>query len=72
MSCATAGRSGVVNAEVPWTAGIPFIYSNATKDFGVFKSADAAPNLSFPAHRKPGLFSCITVAHGRNVTEKWL
>jgi hypothetical protein len=36
-------------------------YSDATKDSGFFKSADAASNLSFPAHRKPGLFSCITV-----------
>jgi hypothetical protein len=28
---------------------------------GFFKGADATSNLSCPAHRKPGLFSCITV-----------
>jgi Winged helix-turn helix len=28
---------------------------------GFLKSADAASNLSSPAHRKPRLFSCITV-----------
>jgi putative membrane protein len=47
-------------------------YSDATKDSGLFKSADAASNLSSAARRKPELFSCITVAWSLHGIGLWL